>query len=239
MKMAINNNLKEQVLKKANYKCSYCGVKLNKNDAHIDHIYPKSKGGIDHINNLTASCKLCNISKSNKIIDFVTTPISKQAATAWIHAYKESPKITVWISSLLSIISILMVFYFNNKVNEERQKKFAENINFTSQIGQLNQTEENLNKLISFVKFQKQQLIINEETIEILKKEKNKLEPLVQADKKIIKSLFLEQETRAKKEATTERWIGFGLGLLASLIASIFILIIQFFIKKGNKRIEN
>jgi hypothetical protein len=34
---------------------------------NIDHIYPKSEGGTDHISNLQPTCEGCNTLKSNKI----------------------------------------------------------------------------------------------------------------------------------------------------------------------------
>ncbi len=48
-----------------NFKCIYCGkssiedgVKL-----HIDHVYPLSKGGSNHLYNLATCCEKCNLSK--------------------------------------------------------------------------------------------------------------------------------------------------------------------------------
>lgn len=53
--------LRDFVFSRSNGKCSYCGEKA----AEIDHIIPRSKGGTDSVNNLTASCRTCNEKKSN------------------------------------------------------------------------------------------------------------------------------------------------------------------------------
>ena len=53
--------LRDFVFSRSNGKCSYCG----KQAQEIDHIVPRSKGGTDSVNNLTASCRSCNEKKSN------------------------------------------------------------------------------------------------------------------------------------------------------------------------------
>jgi 5-methylcytosine-specific restriction endonuclease McrA len=44
--------------------CIYCGCP----SSQVDHIIPLSRGGLHSIGNLAASCKPCNLSKSNKMI---------------------------------------------------------------------------------------------------------------------------------------------------------------------------
>ena len=59
-----------QVYYKTNGKCSYCGIELDPfSDWHIDHIFPKSRGGSNELENLTPACKSCNSSKGSKTID--------------------------------------------------------------------------------------------------------------------------------------------------------------------------
>lgn len=45
-------------------KCYWCGVRCN--DYHIDHYIPLSLGGLNVIENLVISCKICNLSKGPK-----------------------------------------------------------------------------------------------------------------------------------------------------------------------------
>jgi len=45
--------------------CAYCGTE-NKS-LEIDHIIPKSKGGVNDINNLVLSCRDCNSKKDDKL----------------------------------------------------------------------------------------------------------------------------------------------------------------------------
>lgn len=53
--------LREFVFSKTKGRCAYCGAKAEE----IDHIVPRSKGGTDSVNNLTAACRACNERKSN------------------------------------------------------------------------------------------------------------------------------------------------------------------------------
>lgn len=62
-----------EIVKKHGTKCFYC-----KGDAHdssdykgfqIDHVYPRSLGGSNDINNLVPCCRRCNVAKGTKTID--------------------------------------------------------------------------------------------------------------------------------------------------------------------------
>lgn len=56
---------------KKTQECPYCLEKLNE-DAHLDHIYPVSKGGLSIIENLIWCCATCNSIKSDKgLIQFL------------------------------------------------------------------------------------------------------------------------------------------------------------------------
>ena len=59
-----SKNLREIVLKKYNSTCQECGSKDN---LHIDHIIPYSKGGWTKEDNLTVLCSKCNYKKKDKI----------------------------------------------------------------------------------------------------------------------------------------------------------------------------
>ena len=53
--------LRDFIFFRSNGKCSYC----SKQAQEIDHIVPRSKGGTNSVNNLTATCRACNEKKSN------------------------------------------------------------------------------------------------------------------------------------------------------------------------------
>jgi 5-methylcytosine-specific restriction endonuclease McrA len=56
--------IREYLLEKWKRKCAYCektGIKLE-----IEHIIPKSRGGSNRVDNLTLSCRKCNLKKGNQ-----------------------------------------------------------------------------------------------------------------------------------------------------------------------------
>ena len=46
-------------------KCAYCGDDTSA--LEIEHIIPRSRGGVDKIQNLALSCRKCNMAKGNKL----------------------------------------------------------------------------------------------------------------------------------------------------------------------------
>lgn len=48
-----------------NNTCQICFEKYDRQELTIEHIYPKSKGGIREIDNVTLSCKYCNQKKKD------------------------------------------------------------------------------------------------------------------------------------------------------------------------------
>lgn len=54
--------LRLQVLRRDAYTCTYCGDVADQ----VDHVYPKSKGGEDTLDNCVAACAKCNSLKRDK-----------------------------------------------------------------------------------------------------------------------------------------------------------------------------
>ena len=69
-KMAIPNKelpfSRENIFKRDEYTCQYCGKKLSANELTLDHVYPKSRLGPDTWENIVACCKECNQYKANR-----------------------------------------------------------------------------------------------------------------------------------------------------------------------------
>ena len=58
-------------IEEAGGKCPKCGIELTLENTHIDHIFPRSKGGQNWGVNLRALCCSCNLAKGDDI-EFVT-----------------------------------------------------------------------------------------------------------------------------------------------------------------------
>jgi len=70
-----NMSVRELIYKRDGYLCYYCGIHLHNlksSNICLDHIYPKSLGGLDTTSNLVTSCMKCNQKKSAKLdIDLI------------------------------------------------------------------------------------------------------------------------------------------------------------------------
>ena len=62
----INDVLRFRILKEAKGRCALCGASNKDVPLHIDHIFPRSKGGKTVYENLQALCEKCNCTKGNK-----------------------------------------------------------------------------------------------------------------------------------------------------------------------------
>jgi 5-methylcytosine-specific restriction endonuclease McrA len=58
---------KKEVLRRDDYTCQYCGTKTS--HLTIDHVFPRSLGGLHSWDNLVAACPICNHRKGGRTID--------------------------------------------------------------------------------------------------------------------------------------------------------------------------
>ena len=71
-----------KVLSRDAYTCTYCGESANE----VDHVYPKSKGGEDTLDNLVAACRRCNIKKKDAVfLGSASTPPAFRFKISPIH----------------------------------------------------------------------------------------------------------------------------------------------------------
>lgn len=48
------------------YQCQYCGRRPNQRDLNLDHVVPRSRGGLESWENLVVSCRSCNLKKGRR-----------------------------------------------------------------------------------------------------------------------------------------------------------------------------
>jgi len=62
-------SLRFKVLHRDGFKCQYCGrTPQDGTKLHVDHITPRSAGGLTKIENLITSCQECNRGKTDKLL---------------------------------------------------------------------------------------------------------------------------------------------------------------------------
>lgn len=87
--MPVKISIRFKIFERDNFTCQYCGQKPPQVILHLDHIYPKSKGGSNDEMNLITSCQDCNLGKKDKIIKNIKT---KSQIKKSLEDVKESEK---------------------------------------------------------------------------------------------------------------------------------------------------
>lgn len=160
-------------------------------------------------------------------------------AKEWVKLYKLKPVITSLFTGILASLLAGGITYLDYIDREKRENVRLESLDYQNQIQQLDQMETNVKQLLAFVDNQKRTLQETEDTISNLKSEKEKLKPLVETDRAVVEAIFKAQEERTNANIWRERWIGFGFGLAASLVASFVWFVVSMLVKgKHNKLMQ-
>ena len=69
---------RRNVVHRDNNICQYCGNRFCFSDLTMDHVIPKSKGGLKSWTNIVASCKRCNSRKRDRTPEEARMPLIKQ-----------------------------------------------------------------------------------------------------------------------------------------------------------------
>ncbi len=80
--------------------CQYCGCRPASDDWSIDHIHPRSKGGLSTFQNCVLSCTKCNLTKADRTPEQAgmrlrTMKKDKRSAN-WVEVYYKRPKHPQW-----------------------------------------------------------------------------------------------------------------------------------------------
>ncbi|SDO94957.1 hypothetical protein [Desulforhopalus singaporensis] len=165
----------------------------------------------------------------------LNTSLIEFAAVAWLDLLNKKPILTSVITIIFAICIGFGIYFINEHDKQRQEERRLKNLQYETQINQLAETENNLKKLLEFIEFQKTNLKETQDSVELLKKEKEKLQPLVESDQAVVEALFQAQEERQRKTVWRERWVGFGFGLLASLLASFIWFIIKISITRRSR----
>ena len=157
--------------------------------------------------------------------------------TTWLKAYRHAPVLTIIITVLGLVGSGSGIYFTETSKQAQREAKRMENLNYTRQMENLNQVRASIEGLLEFVDSQREQIKRTQGALSSIKTEHEKLKPLIEADRRVIDALFAAQEARNQEAQTRERWIGFGFGVIASLMASFLYALISYIIKRRKPEI--
>jgi 5-methylcytosine-specific restriction endonuclease McrA len=72
------------------YQCQYCGDTFDPKDLTLDHVKPRSRGGLTNWENSVTACKSCNWKKGDKDIKPLRAPF-KPELFHLINKWKQRP----------------------------------------------------------------------------------------------------------------------------------------------------
>lgn len=81
------------IYKRDSYTCQYCGAQPGPGELSIDHVLPKSKGGLTTWENCVISCLKCNTRKADKTLAQAGLKLSKQPVRPKYTLLRTSPKV--------------------------------------------------------------------------------------------------------------------------------------------------
>jgi uncharacterized protein HemX len=153
---------------------------------------------------------------------------SEMLARQYVRLFKRYPGPTA-IATVVILGVGSTVAYFVDADQRLKEKQRIEAVGYTDQLRQLDTVQQSIKNLSEFISQQRTRLQESEQVVTSLQAEKKRIEPLVQADRKAIEAVFQLQEQRSAASVRSERWIGFGFGVAASLLASFIYALIVFF----------
>ena len=121
------------------------------------------------------------------------------------------------VALLVGGIAVGASYYEKHQKETLRQQ----NLTYERQLDELTQVQSSIDNLKEFVGTQKLQLQEQQAVLQKLKTEKEKLQPVVEADKQVVEALFRIQSERNQSSIWFERLIGFLIGIVSSLAASL------------------
>jgi len=79
---------RDNILKRDNHACVYCGFDKNRKELTLDHVIPKARGGKDSWDNLVTACKKCNNEKDCLTDEEWGRPIPQPYRPHWLMLMK-------------------------------------------------------------------------------------------------------------------------------------------------------
>jgi sensor c-di-GMP phosphodiesterase-like protein len=145
----------------------------------------------------------------------------------YLKSYRRNRKATIIftvVSIVISgIVGLTLDHYASKATKKAEEARRQANASYAQQIDNLNNVESSLKNLIEFIEVERQKLQDSEKLVSDLKEQEKLLRPVVEADRKIVESLLEIQNQKAQENLSRERWIGFGLGVISSVVASLLI----------------
>lgn len=140
----------------------------------------------------------------------------------------------------LLLVFFILIFIINtyeqNKKDSELKEFNAATMTYQHQLDELNRVENALKQLTEFIHSEQNKIEMTEKRLSSMKLERQQLDSILTVDKVTINAILNYRSKLEEERLSSERWIGFGIGIASSLFASIvFATVKRFSIRKKIK----
>ncbi len=101
--MAVSRRLRFEIFRRDDFACRYCGGRAPEVALTVDHVIPKTLGGVDDPSNLVTCCSACNAGKTSIAPDSPFVADVAADAIRWRRAIEEAA--LDWADSRLQLDS--------------------------------------------------------------------------------------------------------------------------------------
>ncbi|HEY0011569.1 MAG TPA: HNH endonuclease [Allosphingosinicella sp.] len=215
----------------AKVQCAACGRTVARQQARREHIVPISQGGTIDESNIRIICNTCSLLKTAGALNIASNAAASLVQRWWRLIGDEQYR--RFYSELASILvggaGATVIFIMS--VGQDQPKE-SQASSFEQQLASLDATQRSLNQLEQFVVQQREQMKVDRQALADLRQRRASLEPVVQADQRTVDALLRMQEERNRANAVRERWIGAGIGVGGSLVASALLALAALMLKR-------
>ena len=166
------------------------------------------------------------------LTSYLARSMTEKIVHLWLELYARYPRRTVVGSVILLVVLVTGVAAGIRQDRIDQERRRLEASSYQTQAEQLARVEASLLSLSAFVNEQQHKLRESQDVIAALQAEQQRPRPVVEADRRTVQAILQLQQEQTRKGAVRERWIGFGLGILASVIASVLYGIASVFVRR-------
>jgi 5-methylcytosine-specific restriction endonuclease McrA len=99
--------------------CQYCGRKPQRAELNLDHVVPRSHGGVTSWENVVCSCVPCNLRKGGRTPDQAHMKLLRQPIRPrWTPFFRGPPKTGAFYEQWLPFLTLSDMAYWNSELRE-------------------------------------------------------------------------------------------------------------------------
>jgi 5-methylcytosine-specific restriction endonuclease McrA len=99
--------------------CQYCGRKPPRAELNLDHVIPRSRGGVTSWENVVCSCVPCNLRKGGRTPDEARMKLTRHPLRPrWTPFFRGPPRTGAFYQQWLPFLSLTDMAYWNTELQE-------------------------------------------------------------------------------------------------------------------------